>query len=213
LAKTVYDEHLAKKVNQNSRFVMVLAPWRTHLSGALHRNRSLIYARYFQLATVRADGTPANRTVVFRGFAEGDRLQMISDRRSAKMHDIAENGQAEACWYFPKTREQFRLGGPLIAVSEACQDEGLQQLRSHLWRQISDNARSGFAWPEPGGDRATMEAFQVPPPNPETPLDSFTLLLLEPLRVDWLKLRGEPQNRYFYERQEDGGWSQREVNP
>lgn len=192
---------------------MPLAPWRTHLSAALHRNRSLIYARYFQLATVRADGTPANRTMVFRGFTEGDRLQMITDHRSAKMQEIAENAQAEVCWYFPKTREQFRLGGTIISVSAVCQDEGLQQLRSQLWRQISDNARSGFAWPKPGGDRVPIDAFQVSPPNPEIPLDSFTLLLLEPVHVDWLKLRGEPQNRYFYQRNDDGSWSQWEVNP
>jgi pyridoxamine 5'-phosphate oxidase len=48
--------------------MMTLAPWRSALARALHRNRALVYARYFQLATVRADGRPANRTVVFRGF-------------------------------------------------------------------------------------------------------------------------------------------------
>ena len=148
---------------------MDLAPWRTHLAGALHRNRSLIYARYLQLATVRSDGTPANRTVVFRGFAEGDRLQIISDRRSAKIQEMSENHHAEACWYFPKTREQFRLGGHLQAVSEAGEDEALQQLRSHLWQTISENARCGFAWPEPGGDRAPLEAFQVSPPQSPHP--------------------------------------------
>ncbi|MCC5898800.1 MAG: pyridoxamine 5'-phosphate oxidase family protein [Phormidium sp. BM_Day4_Bin.17] len=192
---------------------MGLAPWKPHLAAALHRNRSLIYARYLQLATVRPDGTPANRTVVFRGFAEGDRLQIITDRRSAKMQEIAENCQAEACWYFPKTREQFRLGGSLISVSAASDDEELQRLRSHLWQQISDNARSSFAWPEPGCDRAPLEAFQVSPPNPKTPLESFTLLLLEPIRVDWLQLRGEPQNRHLYQRNNDGSWSQQELNP
>ncbi|WP_159783922.1 Npun_F5749 family FMN-dependent PPOX-type flavoprotein [Sodalinema gerasimenkoae] len=192
---------------------MSLAPWRTHLAAALHLNRSLIYARYLQLATVRPDGTPANRTVVFRGFAEGDRLQIITDRRSAKMQEIADNCQAEACWYFPKTREQFRLGGSLISVSAASDDEELQRLRSHLWQQISDNARSSFAWPEPGGDRTPLEAFQVSPPNPKTPLESFALLLLEPIRVDWLQLRGNPQNRHLYQRNNDGSWSQQELNP
>ncbi|NJL49732.1 MAG: pyridoxamine 5'-phosphate oxidase, partial [Leptolyngbyaceae cyanobacterium SM2_5_2] len=45
-----------------------LAPWRSALGRALHRNRSRPYSRYFQLATVQTNGRPANRTVVFRGF-------------------------------------------------------------------------------------------------------------------------------------------------
>jgi hypothetical protein len=40
--------------------------WRTMLQRSLGKNRSLAYARYVQLATVRPDGRPANRTVVFR---------------------------------------------------------------------------------------------------------------------------------------------------
>jgi pyridoxamine 5'-phosphate oxidase len=47
---------------------MSLAPWRSAIAHALHRNRSLVYARYLQLATVKANSHPANRTVVFRGF-------------------------------------------------------------------------------------------------------------------------------------------------
>ncbi|MEO1006929.1 MAG: pyridoxamine 5'-phosphate oxidase, partial [Cyanobacteria bacterium J06638_38] len=45
----------------------MLAPWRSLLSGAIHRNRSQPHSRYFQLATVTPEGYPANRTVVFRG--------------------------------------------------------------------------------------------------------------------------------------------------
>ena len=42
------------------------APWRHLLNASLAANKSLAYSRYLQLATVRADGTPSNRTVVFR---------------------------------------------------------------------------------------------------------------------------------------------------
>jgi hypothetical protein len=57
---------------------MILAPWREPLARALHRNRSLAYSRYLQLATVRNNGRPANRTVVFRGFLENtNQLKMI----------------------------------------------------------------------------------------------------------------------------------------
>jgi hypothetical protein len=43
-----------------------LAPWRARLQNSLAQNKSLVYAKYVQLATIRPDGTPACRTVVFR---------------------------------------------------------------------------------------------------------------------------------------------------
>ncbi|MEL6814600.1 MAG: pyridoxamine 5'-phosphate oxidase family protein [Cyanobacteria bacterium J06598_3] len=95
-----------------------LAPWRSPLSRALHRNRAQPFARYLQLATVRPDGTPANRTIVFRGFlANTNRLMFICDRRSEKTHHTHQNPAAEACWYFTKTREQFRLSGQLTLIT------------------------------------------------------------------------------------------------
>lgn len=42
------------------------APWRALVEKSLARNRALPNARYIQIATVRPDGRPANRTVVFR---------------------------------------------------------------------------------------------------------------------------------------------------
>lgn len=54
-----------------------LPPWRLSLAGALHRNRSLVYSRYLQLATIfcllllepqevdhlELKGEPQNRTI------------------------------------------------------------------------------------------------------------------------------------------------------
>jgi pyridoxamine 5'-phosphate oxidase len=55
-----------------------------------------------------------NFRVVFRGFLEGrDRLQIVTDDRAEKVERIRENTWGEGCWYFPKTREQFRLSGQL----------------------------------------------------------------------------------------------------
>ncbi|TAF49786.1 MAG: pyridoxamine 5'-phosphate oxidase, partial [Oscillatoriales cyanobacterium] len=94
----------------------------------------------------------------------------------------------------------------------------LQAARRNLWHNLSDNARSGFAWPEPGADRvdhtdhADSSAFDVEAPTPTVPLDTFALLLLEPDRVDLLELRGNPQQRQIFTRSANG-WEQREVNP
>lgn len=193
---------------------MSCTPWRALLNRALYRNRSLPHARYLQLATIRNDGKPANRTVVFRGFLEGsDHLQFVTDTRSEKAHQIAHHPWGEICWYFPKTREQFRISGNLILVREKHPETSLLKARLIAWQQLSDAARQQFAWPHPGAPRAEAEAFSPPQPSFTEPLSNFCLLLLEPQQVDFLELRGEPQNRYIYRLESERTWVMQTVNP
>ena len=193
---------------------MSIAPWRSPLARALHLNRSLAYARYLQLATVRADGRPANRTLVFRGFlADSDRLKFVADSRSQKPEQIEHQPWAEACWYFPETREQFRLHGYLTLVKADNPDAVLQQARQTAWQETSDATRLQFTWPDPGKPKADA-AFEQLPPNAIKPLANFCLLLLNPILVDRLELRGDPQNRTIYEWDEiQQTWSIQMVNP
>jgi pyridoxamine 5'-phosphate oxidase len=192
---------------------MLLAPWRTLLTHALYRNR-LPNARYFQLATVREDGMPANRTVVFRGFLnETNNLKIVTDIRSEKAGQIESQPWGEICWYFPKTREQFRLLGKMILVSQNHENAELQKARQKTWEELSDGARIQFAWPDPGKARASREAFSPALPNAFEPLENFCLLLLEPTKVEHLELRGEPQNRRIYYLDDQQNWLEKEVNP
>ncbi|QLE55550.1 Npun_F5749 family FMN-dependent PPOX-type flavoprotein [Nostoc sp. TCL26-01] len=194
---------------------MFLAPWRSAIAHALHRNRSLVYARYLQLATVKANGHPANRTVVFRGFlADTNQLKFVTDARSDKVDQIQQQPWAEACWYFPKTREQFRLTGHLNLVTSDESQPHLQPARIAMWQELSDSARLQFAWPHPGKQRDTAPAaFTHPAPDSLQPVSNFCLLLLDPIQVDHLELRGEPQNRSIYQLDENQQWFCREVNP
>lgn len=194
-------------------------PWRSPLARALHLNRSLVYARYLQLATVQPDGRPNNRTVVFRGFLDTtDQLKFVVDARSEKVVDIHHCNWGSVCWYFPKSREQFRLVGRLTLVDLDCTDAGLQQARSRQWQELSDNGRLQFAWADPGKPRAAPETFSPPPPDPCQPLPNFCLLLLAPVQVDHLELRGDPQHRHLYKFVEqdeftEQGWSVQDINP
>ncbi len=193
---------------------MSLALWRSPLARSLHRNRSLAYARYLQLATVRADGRPANRTVVFRGFLENtNQLKFITDIRSQKAVEINLYPWGEICWYFPKTREQFRIAGKLVLVVAEYPDAELCTARGTAWQELSEGARSQFAWPDPGADKADASAFDAASPDAIKPLPNFCLLLLEPETVDLLELRGEPQNRSLFGRDGEGNWFVRSVNP
>lgn len=191
---------------------MPLAPWRSPLSRALHRNRSPD-ARYLQLATVRPDGSPANRTVVFRDFRDDtNQLQIVCDRRSEKPEQIQHEQRGEICWYFPKTREQFRLSGALILVTVDTLNAALQQARTAVWQAMSDSGRLLFIWPHPGEPRDGTELFADQPPDAAVPVDNFCLLLLSPAWVDHLELRGDPQNRWRYALKDDT-WKVIEINP
>ncbi|NJN29886.1 MAG: pyridoxamine 5'-phosphate oxidase [Synechococcales cyanobacterium RM1_1_8] len=191
-----------------------LAPWRSPLARALHRNRALAYARYGQLATVRPNGCPANRTVVFRGFLDQagleNGLKFVCDRRSHKVPELQANPWAEFCWYFPKTREQFRLGGAIAVVTAAGAEapggnpeapsshNGLATARDQTWQALSAGAKASFYWPQPGAPRAEAAAFTGLQVDESAPPEAFVLLVLQPQTVDHLELRGEPQTRQRY---------------
>jgi pyridoxamine 5'-phosphate oxidase len=194
----------------------LLPPWRSSVARALHRNRSLPYARYVQLATIDRANRPRNRTVVFRGWREPEsQLQFAIDLRSAKAQNLLTGSAnwAEICWYFPTTREQFRISGELLLVTAESELERDCKARQVAWQQLSDGGRISFAWEMPGADRSTdSAAFNPPAPDVMQPLANFGLLLLAPTAVDHLELRGEPQNRYSYELV-GAEWVMREVNP
>ncbi|MFB8790532.1 MAG: Npun_F5749 family FMN-dependent PPOX-type flavoprotein [Potamolinea sp.] len=193
---------------------MSLAPWRSLLAHAIYQNRSLAYSRYFQLATVREDGYPANRTVVFRGFLQdSNQLKIITDSRSQKVEQITKQSWGEICWYFPTTREQFRLSGQLTLVGVGHPDVALQEARQRTWQELSDSARIQFVWPYPREAREDDADFSPPLPDPVKPLANFCLLLLEPVQVDHLELRGDPQTRSLYQQNASHEWLKQAVNP
>ncbi|MDJ0714167.1 MAG: pyridoxamine 5'-phosphate oxidase family protein [Prochloraceae cyanobacterium] len=195
---------------------MSLAPWRSPLSRALHLGRSQPHSRYLQLATVTKEGKPSNRTVVFRGFfPDTNQLQIVTDDRSEKIAHIESLPWGEICWYFTKTREQFRISGKITIVKESCRDPDLQKARQNVWQNLSEAAKVQFAWPAPGQPRTEdKEAFLSREVIAEEPPANFCLLLLDPELVDRLELKGEPQNRWRYllDRQSQN-WTIRSINP
>lgn len=188
--------------------------WRPSLALALYRNRQAPSSRCVQLATIRRDGRPANRTVVFRGFfRDTHRLMFVIDQRSAKADDLTRLPWAEACWYFPVTHEQFRIAGATNLVGHDERDPALLEVRLECWRELAEPSRLTFAWPAPGEPRDAGVRFTTEHPDPAVPLPNFCLLVLEPKEVDHLEINGTPQNRWDYRCDEVGRWSAVEVNP
>ncbi len=181
--------------------------WLDALRQAIKRNRRDAHNRYLQLATVRPDGSPAVRTLVFRDLCdEAGELRMVTDRRSAKAEEIAGDTRAEIAWYFTHTREQFRLRGHLSIEGAEAPD---QTVRRKLWEALSAAARAQFYWPDPG---APVETYAAVPMDAEEPPASFAALCLGVDEVDHLILRGDPQTRRRSRRTETG-WSCEAINP
>jgi pyridoxamine 5'-phosphate oxidase len=188
--------------------------WRPSLVLAIYQNRNAPNGRFLQMATVRADGRPANRTLVFRGFLhETHQLTFATDTRGRKTAELAVSPRAELCWYFPVTHEQFRIGGTITLVGDDTGDPTLAAARRDTWRALPEATRVSFTWPPPGLPRITRVPFPTDHPDPLEPLPHFGLIVLDPLDVDFLELNGTPQNRWIYHRDDDGRWSGVEVNP
>lgn len=185
--------------------------WSQLLKSSLEANASLPYSKYVQLATVKPDGRPANRTVVFRGFMQDDEtsLTFVTDRRSRKVQEVHLSPYGEACWYLPVTREQFRLSGQLRIVGSDNNEEQWMAARRRAWAAMSSAGRSQFTWPTPGEPRANDEAFQAK--ASEEPESNFCLVVLSVDACDYVQLF--ENKREIFERGEDGLFSHQAVNP
>jgi pyridoxamine 5'-phosphate oxidase len=160
-----------------------------------------------QLASVGLDGTPRLRTLVFRGWASGSALDLLTDGRSAKAAELAQQPAVELLWLLPRARCQFRLRGRLAQLP----DELLARERARHWRELSPSARSLWAWPEPGALLQGDAPFPTEL-NAEEPIPAhFRLLRIAPAQVELLELGEHPHRRRCW-RQEDG-WRERRLNP
>lgn len=191
-----------------------IAPWRTYLQKALHKNRSNLFSRYFALATVTKTGYPANRMVVFRGFLDNsNKLEIITDIRSQKIEDLSHNSCGEICWYFAKTREQFRIKGKIEVITANHDNQELLKEHQKIWQKLSLAGKEQFYWQNPR--ELFMENNEISTVNidEEKPPENFCLLLLNPENVDHLELKGNPQNRHIYDIDTEKKWHIQKVNP
>ncbi|KAL8159989.1 hypothetical protein V2J09_001526 [Rumex salicifolius] len=163
------------------------APWKQLLLKAIESNSHLKHSSFFQLvlrllATVRSDGRPANRTVVFRGFEEGtDKIQINTDRRSHKIEELKHCPFAEICWYFTDTWEQFRLVGKVEVIDGTNSDSIKLQLREKSWFSSSLKSRLQYLGSEPGLPSTDEVPTNNSPLDPLAgPFDAFCLLVLDP---------------------------------
>ena len=149
-----------------------LSPWRPLLRSAREREGRSPQARWLQLATVAGDGTPRVRTLVFRGWAGSTALDLLTDGRSAKPAELAQQPAVELCWLLPRARSQFRLRGSLQTLPP----EQEQRERERHWQMLSPGGRSLWGWPPPGEPFDPEAAFPEQLPDGSPLPDHFQLL-------------------------------------
>jgi PPOX class probable FMN-dependent enzyme len=180
--------------------------WLEELRAALDREFGAS-SRVMTLATVDRGGAPHARAVVCRRIDDDGRMYVGTDARTEKNNQLRGDRRAEAVFWLPGLRCQFRIFAEtkIVAFPE---DESL---RKDIWRGLSDQTRSTYFWPTPGIAAATDDAFaeaaaaDVPPPR------TFEVLILDPRQVDRLSLDSHPHRRRVW--RIDTKWAGVDVNP
>jgi pyridoxamine 5'-phosphate oxidase len=184
-----------------------LPPWRPLLRGARQREGRSPAARWLQLATVAADGTPRVRTLVFRGWAGSTALDLLTDGRSAKPTELARQPAVELCWLLPRARSQFRLRGKVLALP--LELERSEQQRH--WRSLTPGGRALWGWPSPGAPLEADAPFPAELSDDVPMPEHFRLLRIALEQVELLELRDHPHRRRRWRRR--SGWSEEPLNP
>lgn len=184
-----------------------LPPWRPLLRAAREREGRNPQARWLQLATVAADGSPRVRTLVFRGWTGPCQLDLLTDTRSAKAGELADDPRLEIAWLLPRARAQFRLRGLCEALEPAI--DRAERLRH--WRELRPGGRALWGWPAPGAPLEDGAAWPLEL-REDMPLPAhFAVLRIAIQQVELLELAGSPHRRRRW--CEQNGWAEQALNP
>ena len=119
-----------------------MPPWLSQLRSCQIRESKFDSSRWLQLATVGVDNKPRVRTVVFRGWSKSYQMEIYTDKRSQKYHELIMNNNVEICWLFSKSKCQFRFRGTSRIELDKYNLLHSEKL-SEPWRPMKN-------WPTPG---------------------------------------------------------------
>eukprot|EP00162_Nutomonas_longa_P010308 comp19834_c0_seq1/m.38423 comp19834_c0_seq1/g.38423 ORF comp19834_c0_seq1/g.38423 comp19834_c0_seq1/m.38423 type:complete len:237 (+) comp19834_c0_seq1:33-743(+) len=188
---------------------MNAVPWFAALEAAIRKNQALEISRYCSIATC-SNNVPSVRTVRFLGFsathlseaaeASSELFQSLlvrTDTRAQKARDVRDNPVCEIAWYFPMTREQFRLSGKVV-LADAQSEGAIATLRTKVWKQLAPQERDDYANVSPGelfvdlktesGTDRDLDLYTPQHLASDTPVPHFALLIVIPSRVDYLTI-------------------------
>jgi hypothetical protein len=135
--------------------------------------------RIVQLATAGRDGAPRLRSVILRGVDPAARvLRLHTDRRSAKVAEIAAEPRVALLAWDPRARMQLRLAGAAAVLTAG-------PVWRAAWEATPVGSRVDYAQADPPG---TLAAVPPGEPTHPQPMQNFAVILLTVDRLDWLRL-------------------------
>jgi PPOX class probable FMN-dependent enzyme len=181
--------------------------WREDLVAFIHAELGAKPA-IATLATV--DGANADaRSVVVRQVLGDGTLQIVSDARSQKNHQLKQNPSAAAVFWFSGMRKQYRIAGTVKILGEK---DDSNPSRLAAWHDLSDSARALFFWPPPGETRRVSDEFPQFIPLETAMPASFEVLMLAPHSAEILDLNRHPHMRVRWKLL-DKVWRVEALNP
>tara|TARA_Y100001968_G_scaffold329135_1_gene377784 strand:- start:1589 stop:1972 length:384 start_codon:yes stop_codon:yes gene_type:complete len=127
----------------------------------------------------------------------------LTDKRSEKYYELESNNNVEICWFFSKSKCQFRLRG----TSRIYYGE---DTLGH-WNQLNDNSKSMWTWPKPG-DIFIGEEPVGSSSNKELKFNTnFILIKISIIHVDQLILQKPIHIRKRWEK--SNNWIEERINP
>ena len=149
---------------------MTLPRWKKLLENSLDVSSNIPESRFFQVANVTVskysnEPIANNRTMVFRGFTLRDNfLLAICDNRSTKYKQWQQQPKSNICWYFTKSREQYRIANTIELLGNDSNQNynDNQNIRKNVWNNLTEKAKSQFlsARPKPSLDNYQEDMYQ-----------------------------------------------------
>jgi len=162
------------------------------------------------LATVSADGRPSSRVLLCKDL-DDSAVYFATSARSRKGTEIAETGQAAACFYWCGQGRQVRLTGPVVRqpAPAGADDFNARSRASKLAALLEP--QPGVASAAQLADAARRLAQRYPADIPAPP--DWAVYAIQPTEVElWQGRRDRLHARVRYDRGTDG-WRRRLLWP
>jgi pyridoxamine 5'-phosphate oxidase len=154
------------------------------------------------LATVGPDGAPHVRTVVLRRFLADERMLVVhTDRRSAKVGDLAAEPRCAVLVYDREAKIQLRLGGTARVETQGA-------LVETAWAATRDFSRECYR--VTGASGAPIDAPQDAVFSAEATNDggdNFAVITIAVDSLEWLYLHNAGHRRARFDTSADGAWA------
>lgn len=149
--------------------------------------------RYPVLATADGAGGVNARVLILRAFNSANwQVMLHTDRRSAKMSEIAGSGAASLVFYDHASALQLRMKG-IVTVGE---DEGA---RARVWKSLPDSNKTNYRSAEPPGTFLEKPGARAGEGEGGDGFENFAVLCFAPDSIDILALSPAGNRRYRFE--------------